>query len=151
MLDVILGMDFLYTHYAFMDCHKKEVIFNNPSLTKVVFRGERKIVPSSLISALKANKLLRKGCIAFLTHVVEVQEEKLKLEDVPVVNEFLDVFSINLSSLPPDREVEFTIELLVGTSPILQASYRSSKLKELKVRLQELVDKRYVRLSVSPL
>ncbi|TYK26572.1 putative Retrotransposon protein [Cucumis melo var. makuwa] len=96
-LDVILGMDFLFTHYASMNCHKKEVTFRKPGSTEVVFRGERKIIPTSLISALKAEKLLRKGCIAFLAHVVEVQEEKLKPEDVSVVNEYLDVFPADLS------------------------------------------------------
>ncbi|KAA0061349.1 Retroviral aspartyl protease [Cucumis melo var. makuwa] len=72
MLDVILGMTFLYTHYTSMDYHKKEVIFRKPGLAEVVFRGERKIVLSSLISDLKAEKLLRKGCILFLAHAVEV-------------------------------------------------------------------------------
>ncbi|KAL0546559.1 hypothetical protein IC582_016470 [Cucumis melo] len=111
-LDVILGMDFLFTHYASMNCHKTEVTFRKPGSTEVVFRDERKIIPTSFILALKVEKLLRKGCTAFLTHVVEVQEEKLKPEDVSVVNEYLDVFPADLSGLPPDREVEFTIELL---------------------------------------
>ncbi|KAA0061996.1 reverse transcriptase [Cucumis melo var. makuwa] len=65
-LDVILGMDFLFTHYASMNCHRKEVTFRKPGSTEVVFRDERKIIPTSLISALKAEKLLRKGCTAFL-------------------------------------------------------------------------------------
>ncbi|TYK08789.1 putative Retrotransposon protein [Cucumis melo var. makuwa] len=78
------------------------------------------IIPSSLISALKAKKSLRKGFTTFLAHVIEVQKEKLKLEDVPTVNEFLDVFPTDLSGLPPDREVEFTIELLPGTTSISQ-------------------------------
>ncbi|KAL4032686.1 hypothetical protein IC575_005767 [Cucumis melo] len=151
-LDVILGMDFLFTHYASMNCHRKEVTFRKPGSTEVVFRGERKIIPTSLTSALKVEKLLRKGCTTFLAHVVEVQEEKLKPEEVPVVNEYLDVFSADLSGLPPDREVEFTIELLPGTTPISQAPYRMapSELKELKVQFQELIDKEYIRPSVSP-
>ncbi|KAL0545863.1 hypothetical protein IC582_015759 [Cucumis melo] len=146
------GNNFLFTHYTKMNYHRKEVTFRKPGLTEVVFRGERKIIPTSLISALKVEKLLRKGCTVFLAHVVEVQEEKLKPEDVLVVNEYLDVFPTDLSGLPPDREVEFTIELLLGTTPISQAPYRMapSKLKELKVQLQELVDKGYIRPSVSP-
>ena len=92
MLDVILRMDFLYTQYASMDYHKKEVIFRKPSFVEVVFRSERKIIPSSLIFASKVEKLLRKGCTAFLVHVLEVKEEKVKLKNVTVVNEFLDVF-----------------------------------------------------------
>ncbi|TYK29096.1 DNA/RNA polymerases superfamily protein [Cucumis melo var. makuwa] len=134
-LDVILGMDFLFAHYASMDFHRKEVVFRKPGFTEVVFRGMRKVVSRSLVSVLKAEKLLRKGCTAFL-----------------VVKEFLDVFSDDLSSLPPDREIEFAIELLPRTTPISQAPYRMapSELKELKMQLQGLVNKRYIRPSVSP-
>ncbi|KAA0046124.1 DNA/RNA polymerases superfamily protein [Cucumis melo var. makuwa] len=150
-LDVILGMDFLFAHYASMDCHMKEVVFRKPGFAEVVFRRMRKVVSRSLISVLKAEKLLRKGCTAFLAHIVVVQREKLKPEDVPVVKEFLDVFPDDLSGLPPDREIEFTIELLSGTAPISQAPYRMapSELKELKMQLQELIDKGYIRPSVS--
>ncbi|KAA0043142.1 Gag protease polyprotein-like protein [Cucumis melo var. makuwa] len=151
-LDVILGMDFLFAHYASMDCHRKEVVFRKPGFAEVVFRGMRKAVSRSLISVLKAEKLLRKGCTTFLAHIVVVQREKLKPEDVPVVKEFLDVFPDDLSGFPPDKEIEFTIELLPGTTPISQAPYRMapSELKELKMHLQELVDKGYIRPSVSP-
>ncbi|KAA0051482.1 putative retrotransposon protein, identical [Cucumis melo var. makuwa] len=150
-LDVILGMDFLFAHYASMDCNRKKVVFKKPGFAKVVFRGMKKAVSRSLISALKAEKLLRKGCTTFLSHIVVVQREKLKLEDVPVVKEFLHVFLDDLSGLPPDREIEFTIELLPRTAPISQAPYRMapSELKELKMQLQELVDKGCIRPSVS--
>ncbi|KAL4014052.1 hypothetical protein IC575_026242 [Cucumis melo] len=138
-LDVILGMDFLFAHYASMDCHTKEVVFRKPGFAEVVFRGMRK-VSRSLISVLKAVKLLRKGCTTFLAHIVVVQRENLKPQDVPMVKEFLEVFPDDLSGLPPDREIEFTIELLPGTAPISQAPYRMppSELKELKMQLQEL-------------
>ncbi|KAL0553555.1 hypothetical protein IC582_007453 [Cucumis melo] len=80
-----------------------------------------------------------------------LEREKLKLEDVLVVKGFLEVFPDDLSCLPPDREIEFTIELLPGTTPISQAPYRMalSELKELKMQLQELVDKGYIKPSVS--
>ncbi|TYK01103.1 DNA/RNA polymerases superfamily protein [Cucumis melo var. makuwa] len=151
-LDVILGMDFLFAHYASMDYHRKEVVFRKPGFAEVVFRGMRKVVSRGLISVLKAEKLLRKGCTAFLTHIVVVQREKLKPEDVPVVKEFHKVFPDDLSGLLPDREIEFTIELLPGTAPISQAPYRMapSELKEWKMQLQELVDKGYIRPSISP-
>ncbi|KAL0556085.1 hypothetical protein IC582_004592 [Cucumis melo] len=135
-----------------LELQRKEVVFRKPGFAEVVFRGMRKAVSRSLISVLKAEKLLRKGCTAFLAHIVVVQREKLKPEDVPVVKEFLDVFPDDLSGLPPDREIEFTIELLPGTAPISQAPYRMapSELKELKMQLQELVNKGYIRPSVSP-
>ncbi|TYJ96613.1 Retrotransposable element Tf2 [Cucumis melo var. makuwa] len=146
-LDVILGMDFLFAHYASMDFHRKEVVFRKPGFAEVVFRGMRKVVSRSLISVLKAVKLLRKGCTTFLAHIVVVQREKLKPEDVPIVKEFLEVFPDDLSGLPPDREIEFTIELLPGTAPISQASYRMapSELKELKMQSQELLNKVTIR------
>ncbi|KAL0540156.1 hypothetical protein IC582_024386 [Cucumis melo] len=135
-----------------LELQRKEVVFRKPGFAEVVFRGMRKAVSRSLISVLKAEKLLRKGCTAFLAHIVVVQREKLKPEDVPVVKEFLDVFPDDLSGLPPDKEIEFTIELLPGTAPISQAPYRMApnELKELKMQLQELVDKGYIRPSVSP-
>ncbi|KAL0554215.1 hypothetical protein IC582_008132 [Cucumis melo] len=148
-LYVILGMNFLFTHYASMDCHRKEVVFRKTGFAQVVFRGIWKVIPRSLISILKAEKLLRKGCTTFLAHVVLVQREMLKPEDVPEVKKFLDVFPNDLSGLPPDKEIEFIIELLPRTTPISQAPYRMapSELKELKVQLQELVDKGYIRSS----
>ncbi|KAL0544358.1 hypothetical protein IC582_019472 [Cucumis melo] len=135
-----------------LELQRKEVVFRKPGFAEVVFRGMRKVVSRSLISVLKAEKLLRKGCTTFLAHIVVVQREKLKPEDFPVVKEFLDVFPDDLLGLPPDREIEFTIELLPGTAPISQAPYRMapSELKELKMQLQELVDKAYIRPSVSP-
>ncbi|KAL0551903.1 hypothetical protein IC582_010995 [Cucumis melo] len=114
-------------------------------------RVTEEVISRSLISVLKVEKLLRKACTAFLAHIVVVQREKLKPEDVPVVKEFLDVFPDDLSGLPHDREIEFTIELLPGIAPISQAPYimAPSKFKELKMQLQELVNKGYIRPSVS--
>ncbi|KAA0063142.1 putative Retrotransposon protein [Cucumis melo var. makuwa] len=117
-------MDFLFTHYASMDFHRKEVVSRKPDFVEVVFRGMRKIIPRSLISVLKAEKLLRKGCTTFLAHVVEVQSEKLKPKDIPVVKEFLDVFPDDMLGLLPNREIKFTIELLPGTTPISQSPYK---------------------------
>ncbi|KAA0042110.1 RNA-directed DNA polymerase-like protein [Cucumis melo var. makuwa] len=104
MLDVILGMDFLCTHYASIDCHKKEVICRKPSFAEVVFRGGKKTIPMSLISVLKAEKLQRKGCTALLAHVVKLQREKLKPENVHVVKEFFDVFTNNLPVYSVNKE-----------------------------------------------
>ncbi|XP_038882346.1 uncharacterized protein LOC120073603 [Benincasa hispida] len=89
----------------------------------------------NLISIVNARKLLSKGCKAYLAHVMVAQGKELNPEDVPVVNEFQDVFPEELSRLPPDREVEFIIDLVPGTTPISQAPYRMvpTELKELKV------------------
>ncbi|RVW46257.1 Transposon Ty3-I Gag-Pol polyprotein [Vitis vinifera] len=70
-------------------------------------------------------------------------ESDLKLEDIPIVKEYPDVFPEDLLGLPPEREVEFTIDLVPGTGHMSKASYRMApvELKELKVQLQELLDK----------
>lgn len=117
------------------------MIFKKPKVV-VVFKGRRKILSTCLNSTMKARRMLNKGCKAFLTHVVEVKPAKLKPKDVPMVCEYLDVFSKELSRLPFDREVEFTIDVIPGTTPIFQAPYHMAlgELKELKVHLQELVD-----------
>ncbi|KAL0560988.1 hypothetical protein IC582_001406 [Cucumis melo] len=85
---------------------------------------------------------------------LELQRKEVVSENQALLKwflEFLDVFPDDLSSLPPDRDIEFTIELLPGTTPISQAPYRMapSELKELKMQLQELVDKGCIRPSVS--
>ena len=85
---------------------------------EVIFKGRRRVFPTCVILAVKARKLLSKGCEAYLAHVTEVKSEKLKPKDVPMVQEFLDVFPKELSGLAPNREVEFTIELALGITPI---------------------------------
>ena len=72
--------------------------------------------------------------------------------DVKIVWEFQDVFPEDLPSLLPDREVEFSIELMPGTAPITKTPYRMApaELKELKEQLQELLDKSFIGPSVSP-
>ena len=78
--------------------------------------------------------------------------EEVELEDIPVVRDFGDVFPEDLPGLPPERDIEFAIDLIPGTAPISLPPYRMApaELKELKAQLQELVDKGFVRPSVSP-
>nr|XP_011463527.1 PREDICTED: uncharacterized protein LOC105351276 [Fragaria vesca subsp. vesca] len=139
-------------HQALVDCFQKTVVFRSPRKPEISFSGERNILPSCLISTVTAGKLLNRGCQAYLAHVVDTSMRVLKVEDIPVVKEFPDVFSEELPGLPPVREIDFTIELLPGTAPISQAPYRMAptELKELKVQLQELVDKGFIRPSMSP-
>ena len=151
-LDVILGMDWLASNYASMDCFRKEVIFRRPGLPVVVFYGERRRTPSGLISAIYVRCLLRKGCLGFLAHIVDTCSDEARIEDVPVVRDFRDVFPDDLPGPPPEREVDFPIDLVPGTAPISLPPYRMApaKLKELKAQLQELVDEGFIRSSISP-
>ena len=74
------------------------------------------------------------------------------LYDIPIVSEFLDVFPDELPGLPPDRDVEFKIKLVPGTAPISRRPYwmPPNELAELKIQLQELLDKCLIRPSSSP-
>ncbi|KAL0533851.1 hypothetical protein IC582_028122 [Cucumis melo] len=150
--DVILGMDWLAVNHASIDCSRKEVTFNPPSMTSFKFKGGGSKSLPQVISAIRASKLLSQGTWGILASVVDTREADVSLSSEPVVRDYPDVFPEELPGLPPHREVEFAIELEPGTVPISRAPYRMApaELKELKVQLQELLDKGFIRPSVSP-
>ena len=116
--DVILGMDWLSRHHTTMDCFRKEVKFCRPGEPKITFCGVRKILSSSMMSVMMAGKMLRKSYPWYLACVVEVRDHDMRLEDIPVVREFPDLFPNDLPGLPPDREIDFQIELAPKTESI---------------------------------
>ena len=77
---------------------------------------------------------------------------QIELENILVVKDFPDVFPKELLGIPPIREVDLSIEILPRTTPTSRAPYRMAptELKELKIQLQELLDKGFIRPSVSP-
>ncbi len=107
---------------------------------------------SNVISAIVARRWLRIGCEAYLAHVVDTRQGKLNLFDMLTVRDFSEVFPEQLPSLPPKREVEFAIEIMPGIASISITPYRMApaELKELKIQLQELLDKGFIHPSVSP-
>ncbi|KAL4032901.1 hypothetical protein IC575_005984 [Cucumis melo] len=150
--DVILGMDWLAANHASIDCSHKEVAFNPSLMASFKFKGEGSRSLPKVISAMRASKLLSHGTWSILASVVDTREVDVSLSSEPMVRDYLDVFLEELSGLPPHREIEFAIELEPSTVPISRASYRmaTAELKELKVQLQELLDKGFIRPSVSP-
>ncbi|KAA3461755.1 DNA/RNA polymerases superfamily protein [Gossypium australe] len=96
--------------------------------------------------------MVRKGCDAFIAYVCALEAKESTVEGVRTVKEFSDVFPEGLPGLPPDREVEFGIDLLPGTVPVSIAPYRMvpKELKELNAQIQELLDRGFIRPSVSP-
>ncbi|KAJ8769788.1 hypothetical protein K2173_007648 [Erythroxylum novogranatense] len=100
---------------------------------------------------MSALRLMRGGCEAYLVHMVDSRVQQ-RLQDIPVIREFSDVFPDELPGLPPDWETEFEIDLVSGTTPISIPPYRMApvELRELKAQLQELLDKGFIRPSVSP-
>ena len=132
--DVIFGMDWLSNHQALMHCFTKKIQFEKPRYPEVEFVGDRRVLPISVISTLEAKKLLHKGCEVYLVHVIDTSTSEMNLENVPIVCEFSNVFLEDLPRLSPDRELEFGIELLPGSTPISIPLYRMTpmELKELK-------------------
>ena len=95
---------------------------------------------------------MRKGCETFLVVILDSKRGQMDVEKIPIVREFLDVFLEELPGIPLEREVDLSIEIVPGTVPMSRASYRMApmELKELKSQLQELLDKGFIRPSVSP-
>ncbi|GJU04392.1 putative reverse transcriptase domain-containing protein [Tanacetum coccineum] len=121
--DVIIGMDWLVNHYAVIVCDEK--------IMRIPYRDEVLIV-----------QVTKK-------EIKDKSEEK-RLEDVPTVRDFLEVFPEDLPRLPP-TQVKFQIDLVPSAAPVARAPYRlaSSKLQELSTQLQELSNKGFIRPSLS--
>ncbi|GKG10895.1 hypothetical protein Tco_0342295, partial [Tanacetum coccineum] len=110
----------------------------------------------NIISCTKTQKYLLKGYSIFLAHVStkedEDKSEKKRLDDVPIVREFPEVFLEDLPSLPSTQQVEFQIDLVPGAALIARAPYRLApfEMKALSEQLKELSDKGFIRPSSSP-
>ncbi|GKB64171.1 putative reverse transcriptase domain-containing protein [Tanacetum coccineum] len=149
--DIVIGMDWLVKHDAVIVCGKKEV--HIPVKNEVlVVKGNEGVSRLKVISCIKARKYMEKGSQLFLAHVMEKEPSEKRLQDVPVIRDFLEVFPDDLPRLPPPRQVEFRIELIPGAAPVARAPYRlaSSEMKELSDQLKELSEKGFIRPSSSP-
>ncbi|KAK1415113.1 hypothetical protein QVD17_30884 [Tagetes erecta] len=149
--DVVIGMDWLSLHHASIVCNQKIVQFMSPTGKQICVYGERKndII---MCTMAKAKKYLKRGYHAFLAYVMDKETKNLELGQVHVVNEFPDVFPEELPGVPPERQVEFKIDLVPGANPVAKSPYRlaPSEMKELMSQLQDLLDKGFIRPSVSP-
>ena len=92
------------------------------------------MLTSGIILALTTTKVLRKGCEAFLAHVVSIESDAPNLANISMVHSFSDIFPEDLPALPPIGELEFGIGLAAVTRPISRTIYRitPTELKELK-------------------
>ena len=119
-LEVILGMDWLHEHGVLLDCEQKCASIRRSNGSKIFYFGvrTRPINTNTTLASLKEKKI----------------------EDIPVVQEFPDIFPEDLPGMPPDRELEFAIDLVLGTTPISKRPYRMApqELVELKKQLDDL-------------
>ncbi|GKA49719.1 putative reverse transcriptase domain-containing protein [Tanacetum coccineum] len=157
--NVIIGMDWLANHHALVVCDEKIVQIPFGDEVLIVHgdrdgKGEKSKL--SIISCTKTQKYIKRGCLIFLAQVtmkeIENESEEKRLEDVPTVWNFSEVFLEDLPGLSPTRQVEFQIDLVPGAAPVARAPYRLalSELQELSTQLQELSDKGFIRPSSSP-
>ncbi|GKB56364.1 putative reverse transcriptase domain-containing protein [Tanacetum coccineum] len=157
--DAIIGMDWLANHHA--------VIVYDEKVVRIPYGDEVLIVQGdggsrreksklSIISCTKTHKYVERGCQIFLAQVTKKEtrdkSEEKRLEDVPTVRNFPEVFLEDLPGLPPTRQVEFQIDLVPGAAPVARSPYRlaPTELQELSTQLQELSDKGFIRPSSSP-
>jgi hypothetical protein len=129
-MDILLGMDWMTRHQVSLDISSRAVEIDSPDYrATVLYLPQREYI---------------NACIYAI--------EGIKLEDIPVVCDYPDIFPDDLPGMPPDRDIEFIIELQSGTAPISKRPYRMppNQLAELKVQLQDLLDKSFIRPSTSP-
>ncbi|XP_070022121.1 uncharacterized protein [Nicotiana sylvestris] len=150
--DMILGMDWLSLCRAILVCHAKTVTLAMLGVPRIDWRGLSDYVPRRVISFLKAQRMVGRGCLSCLAFVRDVSVKTPNIDFVPVVRDFPDVFPTDLSGMPLDRDVDFGNDLVPGTQPISIPPYHMApaELKELKEKLQELLDKGFIRPIIFP-
>ncbi|XP_022855735.1 uncharacterized protein LOC111376953 [Olea europaea var. sylvestris] len=126
--NVILGIDWLGLNHATIRCHEKEVLFHRPGEEEFRFFGAKFKSLPRLISAIQAEKMLRKESgQGFLVNIIEA-----------------------FPGIPPDRQVEFTIDLVPGATLVSKAPYQMTpkELQELKLQLEELLEKVFSKIDL---
>ncbi|GJZ39539.1 putative reverse transcriptase domain-containing protein [Tanacetum coccineum] len=150
--DAIIGMDWLSKCQAVIVCAEKIIHIPWGNETLIIHgngSNQGNATRLNIISCTKTQKYMQKGFPIFLAHVtakeVEDKSEKKRLEDVPIVQDFPDIFPKDLSSLPPNRQVDFQIDLVPGVAPVARAPYRLAPSE-----MKELSDKGFIIPSSSP-
>ncbi|XP_052735477.1 uncharacterized protein LOC128197472 [Vigna angularis] len=147
-LEVILGTDWLAANHILIDCGEKRLVFPD---------GEEEF--SVTIGQLREHIMEGVGCFLVLSYLEAVEDKYYghsvqgeQTDNCSIISEFMDVFPNEVPRLPPPREVEFSIDLVLGVGPISIAPYKmsSAELTELKGQIEDLMDKQFIRSSASP-
>jgi hypothetical protein len=133
-IDIILGMDWLSKHRVLINCAKKSVKLTTPDGKELEFITESVVTAKGVANRAKENQL-----------------DTSQGSKAPMVSEFPDVILEELPDMPPDRDIEFVIELMYGTIPIYKSPYRMAtpELLELKEHIKELLEKGFSHPSSS--
>nr|GFC00279.1 putative reverse transcriptase domain-containing protein [Tanacetum cinerariifolium] len=121
--DVVIGMDWLSKNHAKIICDEKVVHIPIDGETLII-RGDQSKTRLNLISCITTERYISRGRQIFMIQVVEKKLDEKRLEDIPVVKEFPNIFPEDLPGLPPVRQVEFQINQISGTTPLACAPCR---------------------------
>jgi hypothetical protein len=135
-------MNWLEYNHVHINCFAKSVYFSS-----VEEESGAEFLTTKQLKQLEHDEDLMFSLMVYLS-----MENQSVIDRLSVVNEFPEVFPDEIPDVPPEREVEFSIDLVPGTKPVSMAPYRmsASELAELKKQLEDLLDKKFVRPSVSP-
>nr|GEW84792.1 putative reverse transcriptase domain-containing protein [Tanacetum cinerariifolium] len=152
--DIVISMDWLAKYHAMIACDEKIVRIPYGDEVLIIRGDDCDIISKSKFSIIlctKSQKYIQKGCQVYLAQVTskktEDKSKEKRLEDVPIVQVFLEVFLEDLPGQPPARQVKFQIKLVPGAAPIGRTPNRiaPAKMQELSTQLQELSDKGFIR------
>nr|ABA97359.1 retrotransposon protein, putative, Ty3-gypsy subclass [Oryza sativa Japonica Group] len=140
-LDVILGMDWLTRYRGVIDCASRTIKLTNAKGEVVTFQSPVPQKPGISLNQAAGEE-----------QEVAVEKTTKKLEDIPIVREYPEVFPDDLTTMPPKRDIEFRIDLVPRTAPIHKRPYRmrANELAEVKNQVDEQLQKGYIRPSTSP-
>jgi hypothetical protein len=150
--DCLIGMDWLDQHHVILDCHNKAFTCLDEEGNHRAFQGIPTTIAIREISAMQLKKCYRKGCQIFAARMGEASKDKVPiLEDHVILEDFEDMFK-EVLGLPPKRDIDFSINLTPRATPVSKTPYIMStpELKELQMQLEELLNRGYIRPSVSP-
>lgn len=141
-LGVILGMNLLEFNHVYINCYNKSVRFLTP--------GEAEKV--GFFSTRELEELLEEETHMFMLFTALSAKSQMGIDELQVVRDLPEVFPDDISDVPPEREVKFSIDLVHGTRPVSLAPYMmsASELIKLKKQLEDLLEKRFMRPSVLP-
>ena len=146
-------MDRWEQHHVMLDFLHKSILSIESQGNQAKIQCVPKKVLVRQISSLQAKKCIRKGCKLFVVNIWDIEAEREHhRKDFLILVELKDVFPDEILGLPPKQELQFSIELTLGSVPTSKTPYHKSALElvELKLQLQELIEKGYIWPSVSP-
>ncbi|WMV55438.1 hypothetical protein MTR67_048823 [Solanum verrucosum] len=134
-------MTWLSPYYGVLNCNTKSVTLEILGREKVEWEGVYKPKQAKNTSSIRATKLVGHGYFSYLPHIRDVRVETPSIESILVVSEFREVFPNDLPGMPPDKDIDFCIDLEPRNRPISIPPYRMvpTKLRELKAQIQELL------------